>query len=506
MSLKKGFLRNSNLHISPWLIVNGVLLGTLMSIIFYGLLVQLAEFFRLMQGVFRYGITLMSFEDIRFYKYALAFLSSVIGQSMGLQLMLRSIPKAKTGKARLSQKLLLHQVESTYTYWLFWVGRWLFIMAIVLCCTSTTYFINVREELGYLFFLLPLVWFLNNWLHAYRILRHRFYKYLGCAFVYLLLNTFAISHLSVGQHEAVNEKIVESYTEIEHHMELPETVAYQYQADDYETDIIHLFWQHGKVMAYIEDKGWYNHLEHPIPIEEAYDLYLKEHVIDRWYPFHIVLSIDKYVPHSAVLKFEDTLYALGIKEVTLRSTPKNSSLPWHYSGFRYSGLPKNLIGNCEIIPQYLDSMKRIGYEKDELAWPNHPCYEVGRALEGNRILVKQLGDEFWLNNSPISKGELTEKLIALVKLRPGKFTVFYEPDLKASYDQYMKGRDLIMNAFLVNRRAYYAQKFDGDYQYERLTWYGSKKHPSQLKTEAVYPIKIVELSGWNLEFYQLLKE
>ncbi len=506
MSLQKGFLRGSQVKPDGWLIFSGTVLSIVITFAFYFFFLHFSEALRKALSDIQFSILLMEESDIRYHGYSLAFLASVIGQSFGLKLIFQNLKRSPNPKTRLNQRLSFHVVDTTLWYWLYWCTKLLFILGIFFIAISLQYHLNIREDIGYVFFLFAFVWFLNNWVNTYRILRKKYFKWLVVAFSYLVISTLVFGNIRLTDHQWLNEYIKNSYPEYEYEMQLVKSrTQTTLRRRRFNTEV-HLIWDKGETKVLFQKYD-----SKPLEINDPVIPNIVNHIRASFSPVEqhqvrFIITADARTPVSSILAFEHILSVSGVsRRVLYRTSVENSRYPWHYPPFQRTGLPKFISPDCKTAQQTLDDFTKAGYKADQIEWPVFGCYRLFSGLEGNRVLIKSDSSGFRLNDTPMSEQELLSILTRLIQKYEGKFTVLYQPDPEVNFARYLKGRDIVFQSYIANRKRYAREKYDLTYEYND-DYRDPRTMDAYRDIRWTYPIGILELTDWNLELYEFLKK
>ncbi|MCE7993861.1 MAG: hypothetical protein HEP71_17875 [Roseivirga sp.] len=505
MSLQKGFLRGPQLKPDGWLIFSGALLSAVITFAFYFFFLYFAEALRKALSDILFTILLMEERDVKFHGYSLALLSSVIGQSFGLRLIFQNIKRPADAKSRLNPRLSLHIVDTTLWYWLYWCTKLLFVLGIFFTAISLQYDLNIREDIGYVFFLFSFVWFLNNWLGAYRILRKNYFKWLFCAFLYLILSSVVFGNVRLIDHNTLNQYIKRSYPEYRYEMQLAESRTQIGLRRFRPNTKVHLIWNgiEAKVLFRKSDLPPLR-INDPLVHKKVNQIRSSLAEVEQDY-LRFIIAADTRIPTSSILAFEHVLSTNGVDKVLYRTSVKNSKYPWHFPLFQRTGFPKLISPECLVAQQTLYDFKRAGHKANQIEWPDVGCYRLISFLQENRVLVKNDSSGLRLNGTPVGEQELLNILANLIDKYEGDLNVLYQPHPDVSFAEYLKGRDIIYQSYIANRKKYALDKYGLEYEYADRYW-DPRLRDQYRDIRWTYPIAILELTGWNLEFYNYLKE
>lgn len=506
MSLQKGFLRGPQVKPDGWLIFSGIILSSVISFCFYAFFVYISEVYRSTLTEFTDSLLLLDSKDVRFFGYSLALLASVIGQGFGLKLILSAISRNQSFKSRFGLRLNIHNIRFTLWFWLFWVCNWLGLIGITYTSLAVQYELDIRAEVGYLFFLLPLVWFLNYWLSAYRIFQKRKrLQYIIGAFLYLCASTLIIGNVRLVDYEQLNDIYSGTFPEYSYNMQLPESRTQLRIRSRRLSEKVYLIWDgvETKVLFHESDLTPFGINDPLVPekinqIKQSFSEVEQDRV-------RFIITADTRIPTSSVLAFEHILSTNGIERVLYRTSVKNSKYPWHFPAFQRTGLPKLISPECPVARKTLDNFKQAGYQAYQIEWPDFGCYRLMGFVKGNRVLVKVDSGGLRLNGTPIEEQELLNILTKLIAKYEGNLNVLYQPHPDVGFAAYLKGRDIIFQSYIANRKKYALAKYGLEYEY--TDGYRDPRLSDQYREiQWTYPVAILELTGWNLEFYKYLKD
>lgn len=506
MSLQKGFLRAPQVKPDGWLIFSGMLLSAAITFAFYVFFIHFTEFLRHTLTEFEETIVFIEKTDAHFYSYSLALLASVIGQGFGLRLLIQNLKGPSHFKTRLSQRVSLQNIETTLWYWLFWFTKVFSALGFLYISISLQYKLNVRAELGYLFLLIPLVWFLNNWLHLYRLFRKNYHQWLLGAFGFLLISTFIFGSIRLIDYELANESMKKRFPEYKYEMQLIETMSLQKNRRSRNTEKIYLIYtkEGTKLVTENADSSPLALTSPELAERIRYSLdthseYLRNNI-------KFVLTVDVRTPLRDLLYIEEQLAIQGVTDIIHRTVQKHTKYPPEYPVFKRSGLPKRLQPPCDDVKHEVDSLRNLGYAARQIRWPEFGCYQLTWALKQNRVMIAQDKDGLRLNNRLIRKEELLSVLTALVEKYEDDLIMLYKPTVDIDFQQYITGRDIIMQSILLNRHRFANDELGVSYEFTDREYFDPRKSEKYQQIFKRFPLRILELTEWNLEFYNYLKE
>ena len=502
MSLQKGFLRAPEFRLTGWHIFSALVISSLVALLFHGLFVFVREALRLGVHESNEVVLLLSPKDILTYDMALAALSGAIGQGFAIMVLFQHISHKSSFKVRHSQRTLRDQTSFTFWVWLFWVGKLLSLLGIIYATFQIHYDFDLKKELWLLIWSLPFVWFLNNWLHAYRLLRKQYFKWFVGGFLHWIIVILLLGHFQWTDYKAIEKNIKGYRIENRFNMEFPAAQSLL-RKDRAPKDIIYMAWQNSKPQFILD--SW-EERDKPVGYD-GLELLLHKTFYSEWGNYQRAeLIIDSRIPLKEVLRFEKALREANVYKVYYTLSISNSKYPWQYANVRNWGMPKWLPRLCEDERSNLDSLKQLGYKAGQIRWPEWFCYEMPFILQENRVLVGRTKEGFTLNNSAIGYQVLLDKLTQLRKKYERDLIVLYQPAPELSFGEYIEGRDLIQQSAIKNRvRQAWAEK-GLDYKYCEGSFCG---YPNQDYYESLhqkFPTYLVELTGWNLELYNYLKD
>ncbi|GAB5526004.1 MAG: hypothetical protein Roseis2KO_38760 [Roseivirga sp.] len=325
------------------------------------------------------------------------------------------------------------------------------------------------------------------------------------AFSYLAISMLVFGNIRLVDHQWLNDYIKKSYPEYEYEMQLVTSRTQTILRRRLLNTKVHLIWDQGEAKVLFQKYDL-----KPLQINDPVLHNIVNHIrasfsIVEQHQIRFVIAADARIPISSLLAFERVLSVNGIHRVLYRTNVENSRYPWHYPPFQTTGLPKFIHPDCETAKQTLDSFRKSGYKAQQIEWPDFGCYLLISYLTENRVLVKSDTGGFWLNDTPMSEQELLITLTRLIQKYQGNLNVLYQPHPEINFTTYLKGRDIIFQSYIINRNRYAQEKYGLEYDY--TDGYGDPRAEDiDRDIRWNYPIAILELTGWNLEFYNYLKE
>ena len=503
MSLEKGFLRGPEFRLTGWHIFSALVISSFVALLFHGLFVFVREALRI--GISQPSrVHWLGASELQIYDTALAALSGAIGQGFAIVALFQYVSHRSPFKTRLSQGILRGQTNITLWAWLFFTGEFLIAFAIIYAVFELHYDLDMKEDFWMLIWGAPLVWFLNNWLHGYRLLRKQHFKWLGMSFLHWIALTFILAEVPWTDYDSIERNIRNWHPELRYEMEFAEGQSLLTKTWRTKTSL-YLIRQDTSTRILLEGSDW-RWRDKAVGFDELTQLLTHAYFPERDFYRRTTLTIDARVPLKDVLRLERVLKRFEVDKIYYTLAIKNSKYPWQYVKSQRLGMPKRLPWPCEHAKSNLDSLKQLGYKARQIRWPELPCYIVPQVMEDNRVLISQTQEGITLNNLVINPHLLLDKLTQLRKKYEQDLVVLYRPAPDLNFGDYIEGRDLIFQSTILNRIQYSHDEHGFEYEYceHNSCDYANRGYYDWLHRK--YPNYLVELTNWNLELYNYLKD
>jgi biopolymer transport protein ExbD len=229
MTLEKGFLHYKfrDLNISSKNIYSGITLGVLFAFSFYCLLYMSRESVRLISfgdEILNRQIWVFTDEEVRFYNFFFAFISTVFGQSVCFNFWFSTCNGQKRRIRGLKQ--IIH--DQRFFNWVFieWFGKTAFLYGFFLSTMSGYYIFSFYPDYKYFFVLFGIVLLLQTWISIRKYFKRNSLKMMVVVYPVILVVAFLISKINLIDYQDINNNLRVSDPYVKYNLELPEAEFY----------------------------------------------------------------------------------------------------------------------------------------------------------------------------------------------------------------------------------------------------------------------------------------
>lgn len=417
MTLQKGFLQRkllfSEIPVTRKYI--GPFMGVLVAIAFYTLLYFSRDLLRELAAYNPEDFWELSSEDLNFYNFFYAAISSLLGQSVCFNIWFHRSRQTFSPPRLLSIRILNDQNVLIW-YFLTWFGKLAFVYWIFFGMTfwGGHYVFSFYPDYNYMFYLVLAVLFLQSWTN-FRLLfaKQSLWWVIASAFI-LGLFSLTLSRVNFIDQNAFQQRKLESSIYNKYNFELPRSDYYKL-TDGYMASKLQLVVDSSATSL--------NHIillnNHQISLNK-----LKEeiHVIFGNIPDYnrsraaIHLYIDRRVSIAFVENVKAEIARTGFRKIYYMVTPLNPQYDVRY----YSNY--GIEGRVHLSHYFPDSVKY-----DTIIAAPHWFYQLP-TISPNKIRV---------NSSKLNQDELQEMLKERIREEPNKI-IRYNYNPKDPFSKYLK--------------------------------------------------------------------
>jgi hypothetical protein len=224
--LEKGFL-HQKIKLSRSTFILGIIIGLTFSLTFYSLAYLFRELLRLLSTTENYDVWLLSESEIKFYNLFYAFLSVTFGQSICFLFWLKQKRRALGRHRYLRSYIAIDQSVLNLSF-LLWFLKIAFLFATFfgLDRSGGFYVFSFYPAYKYLFVLIIIVLFFNNWLTIRRIFKNRALKWMLISILCISGLSFLLSQINIVDYKAINKSLLENNIFEKYDLEVPTSDVY----------------------------------------------------------------------------------------------------------------------------------------------------------------------------------------------------------------------------------------------------------------------------------------
>ncbi|MDN5204807.1 hypothetical protein QQ008_25680 [Fulvivirgaceae bacterium BMA10] len=494
MVLQKGFLGKNKIEITGKNLIFLWAVSFVMAFLLYGLFVLIRESFRISTASLGgQEMLVLSAKETFFYNIFFAALASVFGFSLALKLSIENWSLFRKIEPRVRQRAILHDQTGFTWYLLFWFTKIAFQYAII-CLTWPVWFdIDLYQNFKYLFFLLPIVYFLNSWLTIQRTFRKKAYPWLLSSFLVILAHSIILGNINFVNVEKINEKILARNVKYNYQVDLPKSVYYN-TIPVYPPNIdIYIGYDHinkDSPKIIIQNKNGYQEVSIDY-LEEVIHIKTQDWDVHKKNSLKIILRIDKDVPMGYIQLIRGELRRIDQRKIIYAVLPKYSKYPPNYPELKRLGIPETLPIQCQETLNFIDSLKSLKLSKYHLRFPwNSLCFSNYWFKNSNRIRINLRSNELvTLNNEKIDITDI--KMIAkkFLQKNSSSAVVLLEVNDEVNYNKYIEVKEQLELAVYEIRNEYSLEMNN-----QPLRYYQEKLHE---EVEQQY-INILRQGAWGI--------
>ncbi|MCO6370372.1 hypothetical protein [Roseivirga pacifica] len=483
--LKKGFLRN-NYRFEKTEVAVLIAYWFTFSIALYLILAYLTEGMPLVMKDLYFSKKITPIKGFNFF---IAATSVCTGLSFSIQLFLRQQLTRKAGSKRsLITKTISTQVAFTSWLNLAVISRFLSVVAIFFFAINFEF--EKIDDFGLVLFLMyatPAVFFLNTWLHFYKLFGKFYFRNLGLSlaisglFIVVLISIKPISHNRLNKF-IQKVSIIENYD-----FKLPTIESGYYFRNRYSKKYIIA---QGSDTFFTIFNARYGK-----PQKLDWDNF-KEEIKNTTHPRIFNLLVDQDLKLKDFNIIRSTIWA--ISDAYVINIHANSVENDHYNKLNsYMGTSYYRPFDCKEADEFISNLRNKGVNPKRVIWPkNHPCYFIADVMHKNRIIVTADRKKIWLNNQVVTPYQLQEVIYNYKSKNKQNSYIFLKISDDVSLERYLQINDLITQPTIWLREQLSEKPYDYfDYQH---------RHNIMYPVEDEYPFNIIELTGIGLNLYEYL--
>ena len=409
--------------------VLAIVAGLLFSFVFYALLFTLRETFRILFSIFVDSNPFLELKsnEISFYNFIFAVLSSILGLSLTLKIIFEKPKQFGVNNHYYYRKsLVFNSISfiniSTISFLFRLIPFPLFVFG-----TTFSYYLSFYDEYKFLMYLIVIVLFLEQWKTIRLIFKNRALKWMAISLISILSYSFAISKINVIDFKKINTYYLSKRLDHNYELELPEINNYK---KNERRSLVQTF-----TIAY--SKNNVNHNRFPYIIFEtvAYRLEsmpavlasIRENYSEYEIPMvTIQLNIDKHIKMKYINQIKDTIANSGFSKIGYGITSKNTKLP--------KELQLGLV-SLELLPFRQNN-------KEELPIPK---FDKASIPKEHLFVIKKIKNNIYINGNmdSINKTSLKEFILK----SPQKNIFVIELVKTNTLNDYLAIKDQLISAY-----------------------------------------------------------
>jgi len=500
MTLKKGFLRPSKTFIKREHISTGVILGTAFAFSLYSLFYWLREIMRLLTNYLG-GNILLELTPIENFIYNLfyASIASIVGYYIFIKYGLETSRNHLDKKIKITQRHILTQYAFFIWSFLFVFGKIVGLIGIWFIEIPFQFEVDFLKEFSILFYLLPLVLFLDIWPTILKATGKKGYKWMLFSFFYITTLSVLMASINFYDYQKVNYKLKMTDIYIRYGIDVP--ASYSHEQIRRLALISDLYVVKDSANPKHPVLLW-NNLENKIQLNDINQL-VNEEKGKIWDPDRENLTINLHIDKSFKLKYvnevKNELRKSNVRKIQYSTSSIYSKFPPYYPQIKISGLPQSLSPvYSPKFAAFLDSAENPDFNHYAIRLPKSALYRINDYKNFNRVLLTLDKKKAFLNGKSVTDEQLKNFLYPFIKKYQNNCAIIFEPDEEITYSRYIHYLDIIYSVIdkLRNERSI---ELTGS-TYDPTRYYYSFDKIDYFKN--LYPHNIIE---WSPEEKRLMK-
>jgi hypothetical protein len=219
LKLNKGILKpaESFPEISEFKAITGIILGLAFAVSLYLLLYLTRDIFRVLSIISAQNdvasIWILSDAETRFYNFFYASIALIIGQSVCLTYWF-DLPRKYFSRRNLPRHLVVPDQKGLNYFFLSWFSQLAVLFGVFFCVAIPAgfRFINLHQDYKEIFFLIPIVLYLNTWTSIRRRYKKQSFKWMIITLITLSLLSYGLSRINPVDYRSINQILMNSDT------------------------------------------------------------------------------------------------------------------------------------------------------------------------------------------------------------------------------------------------------------------------------------------------------
>lgn len=502
--ISKSFL-SGRYEIDRQKVYTAIILGTSTAILLYFLLIGIKEILRI--NTAELGIHhLMVLTPNENFKINLfwASISVVFGVNTALSFFMKNALTAQPHSRVNSKKnYILTHANGYHWYFMNWIFKVASIFGILFPSFAIQFEISFLDEFWLLLLLMPLVYYLNQWNPIFRVFRNKSYKWFGWTSLTATLFIFLLAMCNIWDYQKANDNLLKHKLSYKHTIELPESSYFTYPTHKrhYNTFYLHIVIDSLSNPIMYETDPYGNHAKEVT----------KENVLKKLLSFknsqwsnskvRVQLHSDGKVNMKYISDIKEAIQKSGIPSISYAIKPMHTQYFNNHPQLRNITIDENLYPYLSHWDSVLTASKTLDFTKHKVKLKNKKYARFEHIKHLNRIKITiDSNSTLRLNNTLISKDQLTTYLQQFIEKYSCKYALIYEVDEKVSYAEYIQTKALLYSSIYEMRNNLSIEL--NDVSYDKLF----DDYQSRILIKEKYPFSIYEYTRQEKQLIYLLDQ
>lgn len=471
------------------------------SFLLYSFLYCLREYLRLLTGdLGSQWLLVLSPQENFTYNFITALISSGMGMAVSFRYFSQHV---KTDSKR--TKYLLRRAATNQAFYsiffFYWLVKVSFLLGILYLTFTFEFDINFLEDFLLLFWLMPLVLFLNLWIDWLKYFGRRMYKGLLWSMLGILVYSLLLAQFNYYDYQSFNENKLKANLVRSKNLILPEAeYDAQYVIKNRRlVEELYMFYSvnpRERRKVYLKDyKNSFRELlsDHELYVElSPENVYEHKRII-----LHLDARLNMEEANTLIRKLRNT----EMRQTIFNIAPISKQYPNNYTEFRNKGIPISAGYYDPTLTELLDSIEELDLKKYRIKLnPSDFFVRNYWVRSANRIKVNIDKDgELTLNYNRIGANKL-EREVGFYIQQNKEYLIVFEYDRSISFQDYINVRTLFNRAIAKQRNDRALFLFGKEY-YSNDFW-GEEKRI----VEKEFPMFILEWTDQELRIEKLLEK
>ena len=502
--VSKSFL-NNRYEIDKQKVYTAIILGIGTAILLYFFIIGIKEILRINTAELG-AHSLMVLTPIENFKINLfwASISIVFGVNTALSFFMKNALIVKPYSRLNSKKnYILTQTNGYHWYFMYWIFKVASILGLFYSSIALQFELSFLNELWFLLILMPIVYYLNQWNPIFRVFRKKSYKWFGWTSLTALLLTFLFAMCNIWDYQKTNDHLLKYQLSYKHTIELPESSYFTYPTHKrhYNTFHLHVVIDSLSTPIMYETDPYGNHSNE----------ITKENILQKLLSFkssqwsnskeRVQLYSDGRVDMKYINDIKEAIQKSGIHSISYTVKPMYTKYTTNHPQLKNITIDENLYTYFPRWDSVFAVSKTLDFTKYKLKLINKRYARFERIKHLNRIKITIDSNSILkLNNTLISKDQLSTYLPQFLKKYNCKYAFIYEVDEKVSYAEYIQTKALLYSSIYEMRNNLSIEL--NDVSYDKLF----DDYQFQILIKERYPFSIYEYTRQENQLMHLLDQ
>lgn len=214
--------------ISRFRFISGLVIGLLFSFSFYAFLYLFRETFRVLSVFGDHQLWILSDSAVDFYNLFFAFVSVIFGQAICFILWFDK-PKRFFGRFNYRKTTIINDQRVLNIYFLSWFSKLAVVFGIffLFSLNGGFYALQLYPDYNYLFILIVIVLFFQNWNTIRLTFKKDSLKWLYSSIIIISVISLGFSKINLVDYKTINENYKQNNIHLRYDIELPKSNIYQ---------------------------------------------------------------------------------------------------------------------------------------------------------------------------------------------------------------------------------------------------------------------------------------